>query len=88
MCLNDNRYDDTEFLIDERKAFSGCDAHIVMNRICRELGYTHLIALPAKQNPETMQRLQKRIKTEYPDYHARIQAMAATEKSDVRVSPC
>jgi hypothetical protein len=75
MCLSEQRWGEIEFLLDEAEAFPEHDPHIAVNRVCREVGYTHLITLGPKQNQQTMRRLRKRIEAEYPGFYARIQAL-------------
>jgi hypothetical protein len=49
-------------------------AHAWDANYARRLGYTHLLG-DAKQHPETMARLVHRVRSEYPDYYARCEAV-------------
>lgn len=74
LCYSTGKWNNLKFLIDEQEAFTENDPHIIINEICRKIGYTHLIGYH-KKNPSVMDRLRTRIQQEYPLYYERIKAL-------------
>src|SRR5262245_15965932 len=72
ICLAQRRWNDMQLLLDTKEICADNAPHISVNRLCKEIGFTHLIGLKAKQHTDTMQRLKHRIKKNYSDYQGKI----------------
>jgi len=80
LCLANRRWNYMKFLLDQKDMFTGNEPHISVNRLCKEIGFTHLIGLKSKQNPDTMQRLKYRIKKDYSYYWGKITEIVKNEQ--------
>lgn len=80
ICKENHKFDDIQYLLDEKTVFGNNGFPAIANEICKEVGYTHLISMGPKQNHYTMQRLRKRIQEEYACYHDRIRNMVQKER--------